>query len=255
MFVPYIGITDFMNIGQVMEMLAVFNRHKPPGMKRRLHVGVMMSYKTLWGFETKWSKAFPSNGDVAGIFGSAETMNVLHYADYTSSNVATSLARAIHFGGPGINALQLDMVWPDPEMVEMAVVVSGKSLEIILQVGKNAMAEEGDDPRRVAARLSEYDGLISCVLLDKSMGTGEGMDAKTLATFARVIQSELPDLAIAAAGGLGPETMSLVKPLVDEFPMISIDAQGRLRPSRNALDPVNWTLAAKYLENALALWK
>jgi hypothetical protein len=50
-----------------------------------------------------------------------------------------------------------------------------------------------------------------------------------------------------AVGGLGPDTMDVVLPLVAEFPDISIDAQGKLRKSGNALDPIHWDLAAGYL--------
>jgi hypothetical protein len=255
MFVPYIGITDFMSYDQVKQMLAIFNQNLPVGQNRRLHVGVMMSYKTLNGLPTKWTKAFPAKESIAEIFGSTETLNCLHYADYTSTDVRNSLAKAIEFGGPGINALQLDMVWPDPEQVEEAVLGSQKNLEVILQVGKNAMSEENDDPIRVVERLHEYHGLVDCVLLDKSMGTGKGMDAVTLSAFARAIQDGFPELSIAVAGGLGPFSMNLAEPLVREFPTVSIDAQGRLRPSGNAIDPVDWGMAEGYLVKALGLWK
>jgi hypothetical protein len=59
MRIPYVGITDFTTFEQVKHMLTVFNKNLEQGQSRRLHVGVMMSYKTLHGMETKWTEAFP----------------------------------------------------------------------------------------------------------------------------------------------------------------------------------------------------
>jgi hypothetical protein len=253
MYVPYIGITDFMTFAQVERMLAVLNANVRQGQRRRLHVGVMMSYKTLHGLETKWSEAFPPKEAIANIFSSDETMNCLHYADYDAVDVFQSLMKAISFGGSGINALQLDMIWPNPEHVANAVQSSGKKLEVILQVGKNAIEQADNDPEKIVTKLQEYVGVVHHVLLDKSMGKGLGMDASGLIPFARAIRDAFPELGIVAAGGLGPQSVGLVEPLVKEFPDVSIDAQGKLRPSGSALDPVDWDMAEVYLIKALEL--
>jgi hypothetical protein len=255
MSIPYVGITDFVAYEQVHNMLAVFKANCGLRQRRRLHVGVMMSYKTLHGLETKWAKAFPKKEMIAQIFGSNETMNCLHYADYDAVDVVQSICRAIEFGGVGMNALQLDMVWPDPGHIAHAVHASHKRLEVILQVGKNAIEQANNDPREVVERLREYDGVAQYVLLDKSMGRGLGMDAIGLIPFARAIKDAFPGLGIVAAGGLGPTSVGLVEPLVREFPDISIDAQGKLRSSGSALDPIDWDLAEIYLVRALELLK
>ncbi len=254
MNVPYIGITDFMNLAQVEKMSAVFNAHLPEGLNRRLHVGVMMSQKTLNDLDTKWTKAFPSKESIAKIFGSTETFNCLHYADYEAVDVAANLAKAITYGGPGMNALQLDMIWPEPADILRSFDLSGKRPQVILQVGKIAMIECLESPEAAAERLQTYEGVIDYVLLDKSMGTGHGMDAARLRQYIQAVKDVMPNLSIVVAGGLGPDSMDLVEPLVNEFPDISIDAQGRLRPSRSALDPIDWDLAERYLINALKLW-
>lgn len=58
----YIGITDFTDVAQATAMKEVFSRLKDQKTNRILHVGVMMSYKTLHGLPTKWTDAFPKKG-------------------------------------------------------------------------------------------------------------------------------------------------------------------------------------------------
>ena len=255
MHIPYIGITDFTTLEQVKLMYAVFKTNLKPGQNRRLHVGVMMSYKTLYGLETKWTKVFPPKETIADIFSCKETMNCLHYADSSNNEVSLSLARAISFGGTGINALQLDMIWPDPDHIARALQSSPKQLEVILQIGKNAFEQVNNNPKEVVKRLSGYQVVIQHVLLDRSMGRGLGMDAVGLIPFAREIKEAFPNLGIVAAGGLGPASVNLVEPLYRKFPQISIDAQGKLRPSGSALDPIDWDMAETYLKKSLQLLK
>lgn len=216
----------------------------------------MMSFKTLYGFETKWSKVFPPKEEIAGIFRCDDLYNCLHYADYDNDPLFwRSLSQAIGYGGIGISAVQLDMIWPEPGNIANAVHVSRKQIEVILQVGAKAMEAAGNDPVEVVRRLEDYDGVIHRVLLDKSMGRGLGMDAEGLLQFARAIRKRFPELGITVAGGLGPDTLHFLGSLPIQFPDISIDAQGKLRPSGNALDPVDWDMAGRYLIKALELLK
>ncbi len=254
---PYIGITDFTSSKQVAHMLAVFRRHRPFKSHRMLHVGVMMSYKTLNGLATKWTDSFPPKETIAGIFscneGADDLYYCLHYADYDRCTTMHDLARAISYAGPQVTAVQLDMPWPDPYVIAGGISASHVHKEVILQVGQRSIEEANDDPQEVVRRVSEYEGLIHRVLLDKSMGRGLGMDAAALLPYARAIKSRFPNLGLVAAGGLGPTSTHLVEPLVREYPDLSIDAQGKLRPSGNALEPVDWDMAATYLVKGLEL--
>jgi hypothetical protein len=248
---PYIGITDFTTISEVDRMCSVFATHSGNQKKRRLHVGVMMSYKTLNNLPTKWTDAFPKKETITSIFAREDTFNCLHYADYDAIAVEQNLTQAIAWGGDGMTALQLDMVWPDPNSVERALNTADCHIDLVLQVGANALRAVDDNPREMVLRLRSYYHL-DYILLDKSMGRGLGMDAVGLLPYARAIRDNFPNVGIVVAGGLGPTSMHLVEPLLEEFPDISIDAQGRLRPSGNALDPIDWDMAAEYLRQALA---
>lgn len=255
---PYIGITDFMTWTQVEQMLSVFQTHRQPGSERLLGVGVMMSHKTLNGIESRWSKAFPKKELIASILSGSGigTFNCLHYADYTHrSGFCTDLTRAIYWGGAFINAVQLDMTWPDPNEVKAAVKKSGRNIEVILQIGRDAFELADNDPEKVLGFLNGYQGVIHRVLLDKNVGRGIPMKPEILLTFARAIKRAFPELGLVMAGGLGPATINLIEPIVAEFPDVSIDAQSQLRPSGSALDPIDWSMAITYLIGALRILK
>jgi len=251
---PYVGITDFTDFRQVRRMFETFIANRRNGSQRRLHVGVMMSYKTLHDIPTLWQNVFPPKRTIAGIFASDDVYNCLHYADYEGRpDFWQDLCRAIMLSGIGIHALQLDMIWPDPVQIANGVHASRKSIEVILQIGKHAFEAVGNDPQEVVEKLGDYQGVVHRVLLDKSMGRGLGMDAEGLRPFVAMIKNRFPEMGIGVAGGLGPETIHLVEPLVKEFPDLSIDAQGRLRPSGDIRDPIDWDMAGKYLVEAFKI--
>ncbi len=235
-------------------MLKVFIKNKGES-KHRLMPGLMLSYKTMNGLPTKWKGVYPPKEKIAEIFSVDHplVMNTLHYADYEGIDVAASLERATGLGGPHLRALQLDMIWPDSEIIK-TYKEKHPNISLVLQVGANAFKQAADDPSVVVLKLRAYDGAIDYVLLDKSMGRGLGMDAVALQPFIMAINKFLPHLGITVAGGLGPGTLYLAEPLVQEFPWISIDAQGKLRPSGNALDPIDWDMAEQYLIRALRMF-
>lgn len=254
MLPPYIGITDFTKYSEVEQMLSVFSARKRQDSQYVLHVGVMMSHKTLHGLDTKWANVFPKNREVADIFASPQAYNCLHFADYDHrENIYDDLAAAISYGGEGIRAMQLDMVWPDPHDILRAKNTARSDFEIILQISSNAIEEAGGSARGVIKKLRAYDGVVDRILLDKSMGRGLGMDASALAVFVEAIASEFPSLGLGAAGGLGPGATYLAAPLVHRFKNMSFDAQGKLRESGSALDPINWNFAGAYLIEMLSL--
>lgn len=113
------------------------------------------------------------------------------------------------------------------------------------------MEMAGDNPDTVVRMLYPYQTFISHVLLDRSMGKGLGMDAHVLLPYADAISEAYPHLQLVFAGGLGPDSMNLLNPLLRKYPNMSIDAQGQLRPSKSALDPIDWDMAEAYLIRAL----
>lgn len=251
----YIGICDFPNGEQALKTAKFFQKlcadHR---LNSKLMVGVMMSFKTLTSQPSKWAASWPKNEEVANIFiDHPAVFNTLHYADYDCNTSVSHLVEAAKFGGPRLQAIQLDMIWP-PDVIIKGLKRKFPNLQIVLQINTKALEAVGNDPDVLVEWLKKYDSLLDYVLLDKSHGRGVGMDAQGLLPFVRAISDRLLMIEVGVAGGLGPSTMDLVLPIVYEFPNVSIDAQGKLRPSSSALDPIDWEMAHEYLCEAVTIF-
>lgn len=251
----YIGICDFPSREQALKTAEFFQKLcAERNLNRKLMVGVMMSFKTLTGQPSKRTAAWPKNEEVAEIFvDHPAVLNTLHYADYTCNTSVWHLLEAAKFGGPRLQAIQLDMIWP-PDVIVKGLRRKFPNLQVVLQINTMALEAVGNDPAILVEWLRKYGNLLDYVLLDKSHGEGKEMKAHELLPFVIAISNHLPNLQVGVAGGLGPSTMDLVLPIVYEFPHVSIDAQGKLRPSGSALDPIDWGMAHEYLSEAVTIF-
>lgn len=252
---PYVGVTDVPRADFVLRILDLF-KDDLLRIGRVFAPGVMMSRKTLHGLPTKWASVFLPNDRIASAFVPHPlAMNVLHYADYDPTDpedVVRDLSQAVFWGGDHLRALQLDMVWPHPQSLKAFLGERLRPIEIILQVSPRAL-EKVPTPELLALRLAEYEGLVSYILIDPSMGRGVGMNPEESLRTARIVRSALPSVQIVFAGGLSADTVSLLQPFFAEFPSLSVDAQAGLRPTRNALDPLDWDMTARYIEAMIAV--
>jgi hypothetical protein len=251
-YAPYIGLTDFRTRNEVLGMIDRFvslpHIYEYP---HKLMVGVMMSYKTFHGLFSRWTDIFPKKEEIFDIFINEPLLfNMLHYADYTNTDVADSLVQAIAYGGPHLEAIQLDMNWPSPREVSVALSESKRDISVILQVSGTALQEVGNCRVRLAKKLEVYTGVIDGIVLDKSMWHGRPMDADALLLYIDAITRQIPQFRIGVAGGLGPETMDLVAPILARYPKVSIDARSQLRPSHDPYDEVDWSLVDRYVSAA-----
>ncbi|MFC1638743.1 hypothetical protein ACFL26_00550 [Patescibacteria group bacterium] len=252
---PYIGVCDFESAQQAAALTKVMRATSEPLSRRRLMVGVMLSYKTMHGIESKWSAVWPTKEDIAAIFAPQPFgLNTLHYADFVGKSTAVDLVRAAGFGGPHLDAVQLDMIWPDPD--DLFVFGDARpDLKVVLQVNTKAMEDCYDDPEQIADRLDDYGGAVDYVLLDRSMGRGQGLDAEALLPYLRTLAERKPDLGLAVAGGLGPDTLHLIDPILEEFPGISVDAQSGLHIGGQSLATIDSGRATLYVQRAAQLFR
>ncbi len=198
---------------------------------------------------------FPSREKMAsGFIDDPDVFNTVHYADFYGKDgpwkggecpdVFENLELIVEYGGENLHAIQLDLTWPKPEEI-IRFHSAHPDIALVLQVGKFALEEVGYDPLKIVERLTEYKDSVDYILLDGSIGKGKGMRPEDLLPILRTIEDQLPHLGLAIAGGLGPESIELLAPIVAEFPGISIDAQGNLKPKGSPTDPHGHLIATE----------
>lgn len=248
MIPPYIGITDFTDRARVFEMLDLFPENHP----RKLMMGVMSSWKWFNGMTDKWCRVWLQRHHISYMFiDHPKVFNTLHWADYENMTSNNEIVRACRDCRRYLHALQLDMVWPRHDL--LWAVKEILRVPIILQVGKQALEAVANNEAQLIAKLKLYQTHIDGILLDCSMGRGVPMNPQLLRSFIIPVKAAFPKLHIAVAGGLGPDTLHLVEPIIREFPDVSFDAQGQLRDSGDSTEPINWVRAKNYVTKALEL--
>lgn len=241
----YIGVCDVYSPDEARAMAdELRSERKNPN--RKVMIGVMTHRFVLdldidipEDLRKDFSEIFPSREEMSGGFtDDPDVFNTVHYADLygpdgprkggEAPDVLKNLELVVQYGGEHMHAIQLDLTWPKPEELKQFR-ERHPDIYIILQVGKFALEEAGQDMQEVVNRLREYGDAVDFALLDTSMGKGKGMDAAELLPLLRMIREQLPDLGMAVAGGMGPDSMGVLEPISREFPDISIDSQGNLK--------------------------
>lgn len=250
----YIGVTGFTDFAQVE-----FVHKQCPGIRHLLMAGVLASSKTLRGETNKWPKRYPPINAMADIFPERVNMlGLIHFHSDGSSSLASELIRIAGFAkkSPGFHGFQLNVSWPNPEHIHTYrhsphYHIRQSAQTIVLQCGRNAMSEVGNDPGELGKRVADYGSLIDYVLIDPSCGHGKAFDPEFAGDCFEEILRRTGKVAIGVAGGLSAETMHLIEPLLKRRFTFSIDAEGKLRDAEDALD---LKATVEYVKAAHALY-
>ncbi|MBI4437708.1 hypothetical protein HY631_02035 [Candidatus Uhrbacteria bacterium] len=230
-FVPYIGVTGFVSREEVDAAVSTLDA-LPAWSDRRLMVGVLVNSKTLRGVRHARPFRYPLIERVAGLFHPhRRAVNLIHYATDDPQALSVQLEELVYRGGKHLDGFQLNQCWPDPRTIRLP-----KGLRVVLQIGSHALSEVQKDPDLLSQRLSEYSGVVTDVLIDDSGGRGIPMDARLANDYVRAIFLEHPQLGIGVAGGLCAQSLRSLQALVNRFPTLSVDAEGRLRTPEDHLD-------------------
>ena len=232
---PYIGVTGFTAQNQVNEALAAV---LPQG-TRKVMVGVLASGKTIWGVPNKWPARYPTPDALGGIFTShGNALNLIHYNTKEPDTLLPQLARTRLLAGPYCHGFQLNIAWPSVEMLRTArkELCPTAPTVIVLQVGNRAFEIVGRSAEKIAEKVASYEGAADYVLLDPSGGLGKEFVTEEMADYLRALTAKNLPIGLGVAGGLCAETLPRIALLAREFPALSIDAEGRLRDTNDALD-------------------
>lgn len=223
---------------------------------RRLMIGTLVTWKSLRRIPLSWrwaSQAVKPELLRRVCLADPSMLNVAHFSseEGQEETVLTDLLRIHELGGPHFHGIQVNIAWPDAALLLAYREQVGASSRLILQLGQKAVKLCGDDPLVVANRLMPYRGFITDILLDPSGGLGQPFDTERARIFLHAIAAKDLGIGLGVAGGLGPDTLHLVEPLLKEFPQLNFDAQGALR-TNNEFDPLKTAL---FLFRASALVK
>ena len=247
---PYVGVTGVMSDVEAISLLSAI---PVAGSRRKLMMGLLASSKTIEGVPNKWPNRYPTLENIGSIFqNDPRALNLIHFNTKDPSLLFEQMLKAHSLAGPHCHGFQLNVAWPDPRALR-AFYMMRKGPAIVLQVGSRAFACVKDSPRELADKIAqEYAKYIDYVLLDPSGGLGRPLDAEVLRGYLRALGVRGLPIGLGVAGGLSASTLHLVAPLLDEFPNLSIDAEGKLRDEDDRLDI---SAATAYIKNAFTLFK
>ncbi|MDO8600141.1 MAG: hypothetical protein Q7R73_00790 [bacterium] len=234
---PYIGVTGFTKLEEVAAALEVF----PHNHSRKLMIGGLASWKSLRGIPLKpiRQKRFPAPELFNSIFpNDTRAVNLIHYSMGERKNddgaLLADMLKIHELAGPNFQGFQLNIAWPEIDQIAEYRMVMGFDYRIVLQISHEAIEAAGGTPKGVTDMLSYYPGFIDDILIDASGGLGKELDTERAREFLSKINMRL-DIGLGTAGGLGPDSLHLIEPLLEEFPDLNIDAEGKLRTAENEL--------------------
>lgn len=248
---PYIGVTGFTFKTEVCVALAAFL----PTSRHLLMVGVLASGKTIEGEQNKWPARYPLAANLGSVFvDDPRALNLIHFNTKELATLEVQLAKARELAGPLCHGFQLNIAWPDPKVL-VQLRKQEKPPVIVLQIGARALELMNYSAKRLARQVAhDYTGLIDYVLLDPSGGAGSLLNPAQAVDCLRALEDrQIPQLGLGVAGGLCGLTIPGVLPAIaDQFPDVSIDAEGRLRDDE---DRLSLQEVVRYIETAETVLK
>ncbi|MBI2410028.1 hypothetical protein HYV30_03240 [Candidatus Kaiserbacteria bacterium] len=197
----------------------------------QLMLGYLVSSKTLNGIPNKWPGRYPRiNRLRPALRRHPALLNLIHFNTDNRMRLAADLIRLHELAGPDLHGFQLNIAWPSIGDLEMYREAMGPEPRLVLQIGARAMRELGDSPLRVAEMTGHYVSLVDDILIDASGGSGEPFVIETGRAYLRAIAERGWNIGLGIAGGLSSKNVKeQLGPLLEEFPLLSNDAEGRLR--------------------------
>lgn len=246
---PYIGITGFTHRDQIN---AVVHDALPADTDRLVMAGLLVSNRTLKGETNKWPNRYPRPELLKNIFPRYNCLlNLIHFNTKEPEKLLDDMVRAQDMVGPNCDGFQLNIAWPDPRILEQYKKTAFRNKVVVLQCGGKAIEEVGK-ASNLAMRLRFYDGLADYVLVDPSGGYGKDFNYAAMYSMLEWLYRDAPKkMGIGIAGGLSPDNLDRLRPLLEEFEF-SIDAEGKLRHPDDTLDMAT---ASNYLRKADSLFR
>lgn len=240
----YIGITGFMNRNEVNDIMSVWEE-----IGRLFMIGVLVSWKTLNGETANNPRRYPNLSKVKDIFiKDSRVLNLVHYNTRQKDTLRDQLCKIIDHTDGLCQGFQLNMVFPPVDQLRKFK-TEFPDLEIVFQVNRGVFKKTKFSPQKLVELLEyDYGDMVDHVLLDASGGRGTIININEIKRYIEPLNR----YKVGIAGGLSPETVDNIKPLVGGFSRISIDAESGVRDKNDDLDTKR---AKKYIQRSLDIFR
>ena len=221
-----IGVTGIMHPLEVEAVVQHFT-----GTPYRLIAGILVSGSTFTGAPHGMPGRYPALSQIRSCcITHPQVLNFAHYAlsGTKREKMRDDLNRLMYGTGLVLHGLQLNITWPDPHEIERFL-EDWPHLSVILQLNTRAWDKVEKNLGQLQDRLLAYHGSVDSFLVDFSGGMGKTMDPGLVHDIVCAI-TQATHRHIIVAGGLGGlETTNLLVPLFTAFPLLSVDAENKLR--------------------------
>ena len=249
---PYIGVTGLTSSRDTENVVSLFGGNQ----EHILMIGVLASWKSLRSLPMKpeWKKQTPPTWQIEDILAKKNpprVVNLVHLStdEEHQEDLWADLVEIWAKALKRIEGFQVNATWPDlTQLKKFRQQHTG--CRLVLQIGTKAIQVAGST-EGILKRLAPYIGTINDILLDSSGGKGQPLDPASAIRILSEIKAKGWQLGLGVAGGLGPDTLHLLEPVIKAVGnTISIDAQSALRTEDSQLDP---SRVSKYLSGAIQI--
>jgi len=261
---PYVGIAGFTDPHEVRSIAADLYTMRPYGTPetgdRRLSVGVLVSWETL---NEAPAAAHPDRlPRIKGVRAllDAAIEPIRHYSpglgqverDGTTFEIKDRCLRFIHYksrepnlvaqvdrlreiAGPNLDGIQFNIAWPEAEDIR-EIAQEYPTLRLVMRIDREMFSNVARNPQLLVRELAaKYAPYATDYLFDMSGGAGAAIDMQEAETVIAALYGAFGGAAkgagIGVSGGRDYKNVYDLKPFLDRWPDLSIDAESRIRDS------------------------
>lgn len=221
----YVGLTGFESEAQVLAIRKAIPKD------RTLMVGVGLRGDPVKWSPDQWPNRCPPWRKMREIFTFApygNILNIVHFTPLPGCPLGEHMCFAHEAGGSNTHGIQLNAPWPAIEDLFLYRSKFGRAV-ITIGVQKESLEAVGSDPKRIAERLKDYDGIADYVLVDPSAGYGQDLKVDFTLRCLTEIRAHAPNIGLVVAGGLhAGNADEKLTPILKHFE-VSTDLEGRVR--------------------------
>lgn len=134
------------------------------------------------------------------------------------------------------NGFEITCPWPSIGMLESYRRQTGKQTTIVVRT-PITISGRSPEKQELADRVHAYADTVNTVVLDFGRPGNDLLDIERAAEYLRALYAARRCIGIGIAGGIGPDNVAKLQPLLAEFPGLSFEADICLHGFDHRLDP------------------